>query len=262
MTAHHIDIRPATESAACGDFAEYVVLDPFRSALFVGDVAGHGPAAGSAARGLQACVRSALLKESSLSPALQAIDGLFARNQQNEAVPFATLFIATQDRREGGLLRYASAGHEPALVFDDAGRHRHLAPTGPPLGLQPLLGAPISERNVPFGESDFLVIVTDGITEARSYDCGTLKLFGSSGIVRAVRDARLSARGIAKTIHQAALDHARGEHLDDACVSVFMHQGRYNDTDTTGSRSPRELAGRARQLRMRARNRASLVARL
>jgi sigma-B regulation protein RsbU (phosphoserine phosphatase) len=260
MTAHHIDIRPATESAACGDFAEYVVLDSFRSALFVGDAAGHGPAASAAARGLQACVRSTLLKETSLSHALQAIDGLFVRNQQNESVPFATLFVAIQDRREGGLLRYASAGHEPALVFDDAGHHRHLAPTGPPLGLQPLLGAPINERSVTLGQGDFLVIVTDGITEARHSDCGTLKLFGSTGIVRAVREARLSARSIAKTIHQAAFDHARGAQCDDACVTVLMYPGRHDDTES--SRSPRELAGRARQLRLRARHRPALFTRL
>jgi serine phosphatase RsbU (regulator of sigma subunit) len=260
MTAYHIDIRPAAETAECGDFAEHVVLDSFRSAIFVGDVAGHGPAAGAAVRGLRACARSSLLNTTSLADALKAIDGFFARNQLNEAVPFATLFVATQDCRDSGLLRYASAGHEPGLIFDDAGRHRHLGPTGPPLGLQPLLSTPIGERSVTFGENDFLVIVTDGITEARHYDCGTLKLFGSTGIVRAVRDARLSARGIARTIHRAALDHARGEHLDDACVTVFMHQGRYDDT--TSSRSPRELAGRARQLRLRARHRASLFTRL
>jgi serine phosphatase RsbU (regulator of sigma subunit) len=242
MTDYCIDTRPATGPDACGDFAGHVLLNPYRSAIFVGDVAGHGPAAHTAARALSACAHAALLNEASLPKALRAIDEFFVRIQQRDAVPFATLFVATEDRREDGLLHYASAGHEPGLVFDDAGRHRHLGPTGPALGLRALLGDPtFGERCVTLENGECLVVVTDGITEARRYEAGALHFFGSTGIVRALRDARLSVRGIANTIHQAAMDHARGAQRDDACIAVLVQQDRCDDTES--SRFFRDPAG-------------------
>jgi len=114
----------------------------------------------------------------------------------------------------------SSAGHEPALLFDDAGRHRHLEPTGPILGLQALGTQAFRERRLPPVKDGLLVIVTDGITEARRANGRSLELFGSTGVVRAVQRAERGGRDTATAIHQAAEDHAHGVLVDDACVAV------------------------------------------
>jgi hypothetical protein len=118
---HQIDTRAAGEPTSCGDFAEHLYLDSHRSAIFVGDVAGRGHSVGRAADALRAYTRSAILNGTSLSDTLDAVDDFFARTAQSEAVPFASLFIAVSDGRKAQL-RYASAGHEPGLLFDEAGR--------------------------------------------------------------------------------------------------------------------------------------------
>jgi len=220
IMGHLINTRPGGEAACCGDFAEHLYIDPFRSALFVGDVAGRGPAVGRAASALRAYVRSVLLSAMPLAHCLGAVDNFFARSVFDDTVPFASLFIAITDTREAKL-RYASAGHEPGLLFNDTGGHRHLDPTGPLLGLAELLGRPtFGERAVPLVRGELLVVVTDGITEARRLDGGRLAFFGSTGVVRAVHAARRSLKDTAEAIHEAALEHARGAILDDASVSV------------------------------------------
>ena len=220
VMGHLINTRPGGEAACCGDFAEHLFIDPFRSAVFFGDVAGRVPAVGRAAGALRAYVRSVLLSTMPLAHCFGAIDNFFARSVVNETVPFASLFVAIMDTREAKL-RYASAGHEPGLLFNDTGGHRHLDPTGPLLGLAGLLVRPaFDERTVPLTRGELLVIVTDGITEARRLDGGRLAFFGSTGVVRAVHAARRSLHDTAEAIHMAALEHARGATLDDASVAV------------------------------------------
>lgn len=215
---HQIDTRAAGEPVSCGDFAEHLYLDSHRSAIFVGDVAGRGHSVGLAADALRAYARSVILSGTSLSHTLDAVDEFFARTVQSEAVPFASLFIAVSDGWKTQL-RYASAGHEPGLLFDDAGRHRHLDPTGPILGLRALRAHPTyGERTVALGK--LLVVVTDGITEARRFNGDALAFFGSTGVVRAVQNAELSLHDTADAIHQAAVEHARGALADDASVVV------------------------------------------
>jgi serine phosphatase RsbU (regulator of sigma subunit) len=219
MTVHEVNVRPSGDAASCGDFAEHLNLSPDRSALLVGDIAGRGLAVGHAARGLHAYVRSSLVSGMPPSECLRACDDFFTRSIMCDEVPFATVFIAETDESES-MLRYASAGHEPGLLFSVTGRHRHLDPTGPILGLRALLPEfGFGERVVPVS-CELLVIVTDGVTEARRFDGEELSFFGSTGVVRAVRDARFDRHETATAIHQAALRHARGALNDDASVVV------------------------------------------
>ena len=212
-------MRPAGDATSCGDFAEHLNLSPDRSALLVGDIAGRGLAVGYAARALHAYVRSSLLSGMPLPECLRACDDFFTRSIMCDEIPFATLFIAETHESESKLC-YASAGHEPGLLFSETGRHRHLDPTGPILGLRAILpDSTFGERVVPVS-CELLVIVTDGVTEARRSDGEGLLFFGSTGVVRAVRDARFNQHETAKAIHEAALRHARETLSDDASVVV------------------------------------------
>jgi DNA-binding CsgD family transcriptional regulator len=234
-----IDCRPG-DRTSCGDFAEHLYLDRFRTAVFVGDVAGRGPAVGRAADALRACVRSALLKGTPLPNCLDAADRFFARSLISETVPFASLFIAIGDGPQA-TLRYASAGHEPGLLFDEAGSHRHLDPTGPVLGIRSMLArSAFGERKICLGDGGLLVIVTDGITEARRAEGNGLTFFGSAGVARAVRDARLRRQDTADAIHRAALEHARGAQCDDASVAVSTFGIRPGPSPAMAARRPLE----------------------
>ena len=63
-----------------------------------------------------------------------------------------------------GVLRFASAGHDPTIVVRAGGGTELLMPTGMPLGLMPEATYTSSEITLDPGES--IVMYTDGITEA------------------------------------------------------------------------------------------------
>jgi serine phosphatase RsbU (regulator of sigma subunit) len=209
----------------CGDFAEELQIDATRRALILGDIAGHGAEAGSAAQALLAFARAALLEYAALDTAINAIDVFFARALLCERVPFASLFVAIDDD-DSEELQYASAGHEMALLFDRAGGHRHLEPTGPLLGLGAFQTDQIGVRSVEMGSSSILVVVTDGITEARRDEDGRPMFFGTSGIVKAVREARHRWPEASQSILEGAMRHSNDQLTDDATVLVSGRSAR------------------------------------
>jgi sigma-B regulation protein RsbU (phosphoserine phosphatase) len=144
---------------------------------------------------------------------------VFAQLFTTEATPFASLFLAVADLRER-TIEYVSAGHEPALLFSGEGTtaHVHLPPTGPLLGLDPL--AVFRRRTLPLVRDSVLVVVTDGITEARRDAGDRFAFFGSAGVSLALRDAVRDVRDPARAIFAAAAAHAGGELTDDASVVV------------------------------------------
>jgi serine phosphatase RsbU (regulator of sigma subunit) len=202
-----------------GDFAKIVELGPHRRAFIVGDAAGQGAGAADGAAALCAYVRHVVALNAPLPKALRAASDFFTRRVMTEAMSFASLFVAVTDRRER-VVTFASAGHEPALLFDaaDASAHVHLGRTGPLLGLE--ADPEYGECEIPLFAQSLLVVVTDGITEARRRIDDDLSFFGTAGVARAVRDAIRHHRNPAHEIYAAAILHAGGALNDDACVVV------------------------------------------
>jgi sigma-B regulation protein RsbU (phosphoserine phosphatase) len=217
--SYRIRSSAAGSSKRGGDFATVVEITPHRQAFIVGDVAGNGAAAGDGAAALSAYVRYLVALHVPLPVTLQAASTFFARRVMNDAMAFASLFVAITDPRER-TIAFASAGHEPALLFDggDASVHVHLERTGPLLGIE--RDPAYAECAIPLFPESLLVVVTDGITDARRRIAGNLSFFGTSGVARAVSDAVRSRRDPANEIYAAAILHAGGALSDDACVMV------------------------------------------
>ena len=211
-----IDSRPVAGRAACGDFVECVDLG-HRHAIIVGDVDGRGTAASDGAAALRAYARNLVMLRVPLTAGLRLASEFFTRSIVPDSTPFASLFIAVVDPGKGSM-QYASAGHEPGLLFDEDGAHVHLDATGPVLGLGPVPA--FAERVLPLRRNSVLVVVTDGITGARPPDGDQSTIFGSRGVCAAVRDALRQGSDPACAISSAAVRHARGQLVDDATVVV------------------------------------------
>jgi sigma-B regulation protein RsbU (phosphoserine phosphatase) len=80
---------------------------------------------------------------------------------------FLTLFFGIYEP-EGGVLRYVSAGHNPALVARVNRKVEFLGATGVPVGL--ILEASWREEIAVLGRGDLLCVYTDGFTEATNGD--------------------------------------------------------------------------------------------
>ena len=214
-----IDSR-AVAGPSNGDFVTVFPLDRDRFAVVVGDVAGRGPVAGGAAHALAGYARDAIRTRVPLRTALAHIDDYFCRAVRSDEVPLATIALLVIDRQKR-FLEYASAGHEPALFFQHPASHDHLPPTGPVLGLDPGVISPFAEGRAPFSDRSFVVIVTDGITEARRYDRGDPQFFGSSGVLRSFVAARRAGTDPARAIVDASVRYADGIARDDATALVI-----------------------------------------
>jgi sigma-B regulation protein RsbU (phosphoserine phosphatase) len=216
--SYWIESKPLGEADRSGDFVLCRDIAPHRRAIVVGDIAGHRTAVGDASA-LCAVVSSLIARGVPLAQVLRAASSVFSQIFTSEATPFASLFLAVADLRER-TIDYASAGHEPALLFSgaEAAAHDHLSPTGPLLGVEP---RPVFHcRTVPLVRDSLLVVVTDGITEARRDAGDDVVFFGSAGVSGALRDAVRDVRDPARAIYGAAAAYAGGALSDDASVVV------------------------------------------
>jgi sigma-B regulation protein RsbU (phosphoserine phosphatase) len=142
----------------------------------VADVSGKGLSASLLTGYLEAMASVAI--ESGLAPhqVFNQISGpLFRRTPPDR---FATVVMAAIGLGTGQL-RWANAGHEPALLIRSTGGREWLEPTGLPLGL--IEGAEYHTLETALGPGDLLVLYTDGFTEALSAES---EEFGSDRLAK------------------------------------------------------------------------------
>jgi sigma-B regulation protein RsbU (phosphoserine phosphatase) len=140
--------------------------------------------------------------------------------ESNDACMFVTMGCGYLDVGTG-LLRYASAGHDPPLLLEVGGKVEPLRLTnGPALGVESLAEYPLIERYIAPG--DTLVLFTDGVTEAAAADASLFGLERLSALLRdrsAGDDPAVLVRGIVEAVSaHAASFHAS----DDLTVLAVM----------------------------------------
>ncbi len=171
--------RPATEVA--GDFFDVLRGDDEALILAVADVSGHGVPAAMGAAMLKTLFSCAASESSNPAAIIERINRGFAPVTLDE--DFATMIVVALDRKSG-LLQYASAGHEPAYLLRGSGGVETLGSTGPVLGFQE--AGEWESARIESHSGDRLVIVTDGLAEARNV---AGELFGKERLFAALREA-------------------------------------------------------------------------
>lgn len=145
-----------------GDMYEAIARGEGRDCvLVVADVSGKGIGAALLTASLEALLIGPIEQG---RPPEEICERVSRRLYQRTApAKYATAFVAVLDSASGRL-RYANAGHNPALLIRAAGEVERLEPTGTPLGLLPDRVYRCAELDLAAG--DTLVIYTDGLTEA------------------------------------------------------------------------------------------------
>ncbi|MEJ2887032.1 SpoIIE family protein phosphatase [Actinomycetospora aeridis] len=156
----------ATGTQAGGDWYDVVELDEHRVAIAVGDVVGQGTAAAAVMGQLRTALSGYLLAGHGPAEALGLLDGLTSRIPGSQA---STAMCLTLDTGTGEL-RYARAGHLPALLTPaDGGAVTFL---DDPAGHGPLLGLPPGLRDhgeavITLEPGSVVLLYTDGLVERR-----------------------------------------------------------------------------------------------
>ncbi|MFB6438053.1 SpoIIE family protein phosphatase [Streptomyces sp. NPDC056411] len=148
-----------------GDFYDVFPLSEGRWALMIGDVCGRGAAAATTTGMVRHTARAAARLLNDPADVVAAINSALTESTTEET--FVSLVYAELRRSATHLtLDLMRAGHVPPLVRRGDGTIEEVAAPGLLLGIGPhVAGAPCHIALYP---GDSLVLVTDGITEARS----------------------------------------------------------------------------------------------
>ena len=223
--------EPAYENAFCdlvatsipcrtigGDFFDYLELKRGAFAFGLGDVAGKGAPAALQAAAVQ--TNFAALAPVGTSPAetMEQVNHALLRRAVDAR--FATMFHAVLD--PDGQLHYSNAGQEPPFVVRASGEVALLEVGGPVLGL--LSGISYEGATIPLAPGDFIVVYSDGVTEARS---ATNEEFGRDRAIEAIRRLHGARPEAIMDTLMAALREFVGvaAQADDITVLVLRYLG-------------------------------------
>jgi serine phosphatase RsbU (regulator of sigma subunit) len=180
-----------------GDYYDFLVLDqPANDTLLVvlGDVMGHGVASALVMAGVRSVLRDRAEATGEMAALLGRLNN--ALSADLEGSRFMTMYLARLDAR-AGTMRWASAGHDPALVYNPVSDSFREDPGGDlPLGVMP--GTEYAElTTAPLGVGQILMIGTDGVWEMMNPEG---EAYGKDRLKGAIRAA---ASGSAKSIVEA-----------------------------------------------------------
>ncbi|HET9690486.1 MAG TPA: SpoIIE family protein phosphatase [Acidimicrobiales bacterium] len=197
-----------------GDFYDVFQVAHDDWAVVIGDVAGKGVEAAVVTALARYTLRGAAVRSTAASEALAALNGFLVSEHVER---FCTAVFLRMRRRGGGWgVSLACGGHLLPLLR----RHgRAAVPVGAPGSLLGVLTEPdLVDVELQLAPGDCLLLVTDGVTEAR----GGAGFFGEDRLARAFdRRAGLGAAALAADLVAEVVDFQAGRARDDIAVVVL-----------------------------------------
>jgi len=202
---------------AGGDFFDVFPAGAGRWSIVIGDVCGTGAAAAA----ITAQVRHTLRAEArhgngDVASVVAAVNDVLAADIDVER--FCTvLYGELAAHPDGGLdVALVAAGHPPPFLLR-RGMVSEVSVRGMLLGVtSPAVGTPAAVHLEP---GDALVLVTDGVLEARSADDRRV-MFGGEGVCRALRHAADDADSVARAVENEVMIFTAGALDDDVAILV------------------------------------------
>lgn len=175
-----VNWRPARQVG--GDFYDFFALPDGRFGLVIADVADKGMPAALFMTLVRTLVRATVRDLASPAAVLRRVNNLIVPDATGGM--FVTLAYAVLDLKTGVLI-IANAGHNPPLwLHRDGRRLEGIQRTGMALGV--FEDNPFEERTCQIGKGDFLIMYTDGVTDAFSPQG---EAFGEERLRQAIADA-------------------------------------------------------------------------
>lgn len=202
-----------SEAEVGGDFFDVFQLADESVAFIVGDVAGKGLKAAARTAEAKYALRVYLRETRSPAEAVSRLNTFLCETTTDEEDDtFVALTVIIMD--QNGTTRATLAGSEAPTIRRANGDIETISTGGMPVGVS--ASAEYEEKEFQIESGDLLLILTDGITEARQRG----EFFGHEGIERVLRDtgASPSLTTIAQTIVNEARAFANGILRDDVCL--------------------------------------------
>jgi phosphoserine phosphatase RsbU/P len=209
--------KAAAASLPCrsigGDFYDYVDFSNGALGFALGDVAGKGPPAALLSAMMQGIFAAQASSSDSPSQTVGRVNlALYRRGIESR---FVTLMYGAL--YPDGRLQYCNAGHNPPLVVGPTD-FRRLECGGPIVGL--FEGASYEEETVTLTIGDWLIVYSDGVSEALSADG---EEYGESRILTCVRqNLDMEPQALLDSLFADVRDFARGAAQSDDITAMVL----------------------------------------
>jgi len=195
-----------------GDYYDFVKLLDGSAGIVISDVSGKGMPASLLASNLQASIRAVAATRGKPGEILTAVNSTLFDSTDSDR--FATTFLIAL---HGNEVNYSNGGHNPPLLRRACGDVEWLDVGGTPLGA--FAGVEYPEASVFMDPGDFLILFTDGLTEAaNAQDI----FFGEEGLQRIAHECHdQDAESMLKRLHDDVMEYSGGDTGDDLTVIVL-----------------------------------------
>lgn len=233
-----------TEARVGGDFYD-IQPGPHGTRVFVGDVQGKGLAAVETAAVLLGTFREAGYDERELTAVADRLETRMRRHREYtsdlgraDGDRFATAVLLGFPADRTDVVDTIVFGHEPPLAVGPDGVRALPVVGGLPLGYRNLAPGRPRMCRLPLESDETLLVVTDGVTEARDAEGRFYPL--ADQVRRAVaRDPRLAAPArLVSFVRDGTLRHSGGRLADDTTAFAVRRTGVPVGEGHEGGRSP------------------------
>jgi len=200
-----------------GDFFDYLDLSDGRFAFALGDVAGKGPPAALLSALVQGIFAGQGMESSSPAETVERVNAAMIRR----AIEARYVTLMYGQLAWDGKLTYCNAGHNPPFIVGKGGLRR-LEVGGRPAGM--FEGLPFDEETLQLSPGDWVVVFSDGVSEALS---ATGEEFGDDRIVEVV-NSHLDAttHAMVEALVARVKEFTRGApQSDDLTALVIRYRG-------------------------------------
>ena len=204
-----------------GDFYDYVDLPHGAMGFALGDVAGKGPPAALLSAMMQGIFAAQAASSDSPSQTISRVNlALYRRGIESR---FVTLMYGAMN--PDGRLTYCNAGHNPPLIISpgdsSSQKIRRLECGGPIVGL--FDAATFDEETVTLQPGDWLIVFSDGVSEAMSVSGDE---YGETRIVSLVeRSKSLEPRQLLEALFADVREFTRGAPQSDDITAMVLRYG-------------------------------------
>ncbi|MEU5223315.1 PP2C family protein-serine/threonine phosphatase [Streptomyces toyocaensis] len=227
-----------------GDFYD-IQPGPHGTRVFVGDVQGKGLGAVETAAVLLGTFREAGYHEADLTAVADRLEDRMLRHREyttalgrDDGDRFATAVLLGFPAGRTDVVDAVVFGHEHPLAVGPGGVRILPAEGGLPLGCRDLAPGGPPVRRMPLAVDETLLLVTDGVTEARDGDGRFYPL--TEDLERAVAaDPRVVAPArLVAVVRDGTLRHSRGHLVDDTTAFAVRRTRAAGGEGPEGGRSP------------------------
>ena len=211
------ETRPAV--IVGGDLFDFLEFSPSSFGVSIGDAMGHGLPAALQARDAVVGLRMAAAQDLPLEEAMARLARVLRGTSPSSR--FLSMFYGELDA--AGRIRYSNAGHPAPLLLRAASGHvEQLKAGGPVMGLAIPVAYEQGEAQLEPG--DFLVLYTDGLTEARN---AAGVEWSCRGLLRAVArrySPATTAADVVRAVYEGLAEFTEGAVASDDRTLVVLRR--------------------------------------